>query len=65
MGITILTDIVREEDNKEGSDEVVDALDIAASRMSHGPDEEHSLETLLNYLLLEEGDLRVHPRHVY
>ena len=55
-----LTDIVGEKDNKEGSDEVVDALDVAASRVSHRPDKQDSLEALLYYLLLEERDIWIH-----
>ena len=32
-----LTDIVGEKDNKEGSDQIINALDIATGRMSNGP----------------------------
>ncbi len=63
--ISVLTDMVREEDNKEWSDEVVDTLDVAAGRVPHGPDEQHSLETFLYYLLLKEHDLRIHSRYIY
>ncbi len=62
---TVLTDMVGEKDNKEWSDEIIDALHVATGRMPHGPDEQHSLKTLLHNLLLEEHDLRIHSRHIY
>ena len=59
-----LTDIVGEKNDKERCNEVIDALDIAAGRVTHGPDEQNPLETLLHYLLLEERDVRVHARNI-
>ena len=41
-----LTDVIRQEHDKEGSDQVIDALDIATGWMPHRPDEQDSLETL-------------------
>ena len=32
--------------------------------MAHGPDEQYPLETLLDDLLLEEGDVRIHAGNV-
>ena len=59
-----LTDIVGEKYNKEGSDKVIDALDVATGWVAHRPDEQYPLETLLYYLLLEEGDVRIHTRNI-
>ena len=43
-GFWLLTDVIREEDDKERCDQVIDPLDIAAGWMAHGPDEEHTLK---------------------
>ena len=59
-----LTDIIGEKDDKERSDEVVDALDVAAGWVAHRPDEQYPLETLLYELLLEEGDVGIHARNI-
>ena len=59
-----LTDVVGEKDDKERRDEVVDSLDVAAGGVTHRPDEQYPLETLLDDLLLEEGDVRIHTGNI-
>ena len=59
-----LTDVVGEKDDKERRDEVIDSLDVAAGGVTHRPDEQYPLETLLHDLLLEEGDVRIHARNI-
>ena len=59
-----LTDIVGEKDDKERSDEVIDSLDVAAGGVTHRPDEQYPLETLLHDLLLEEGDVGIHTGNI-
>lgn len=41
-----LTDVIGEKDNKEWSHEIIDALYIATSRVTHRPNEQYTLETL-------------------
>lgn len=41
-----LTNVLREEHNKEGGDQVIDALHIAAGRVANGPDKQDSLKNL-------------------
>lgn len=41
-----LTDKLRQEDNEERRDQVIDALDVAAGGVPDGPDEEDSLKHL-------------------
>lgn len=60
----VLTDVVGEEDDKEWGDEVVDALYVATGRVSHRPDEQHPLKTLLHNLLLKQWNLRIHSRDI-
>ena len=59
-----LTDVVGEKDDKERRDEVVDSLDVATGWVPHGPDEQYPLKALLNYLLLKQGDIWIHPRYI-
>jgi len=42
----LLTDVLKDEDDEERRDQVVDALDVAAGRMTDGPDEEDPLKNL-------------------
>lgn len=60
----ILTDVVGKKDDKERRDQVIDPLDVPTGRVSHGPDKQDTLETLLHYRLLEQWDLRVHTRNI-
>ena len=59
-----LTDVVGEKDDKERRDEVIDSLDVAAGGVTHRPDEQYPLETLLHDLLLEERDVRIHTGNI-
>lgn len=43
---TLLTNILKDKDHKEGCDQVIDALDVAAGRVANGPDEEDPLKNL-------------------
>lgn len=42
----LLTDILKDVDNEEGCDEIVDALDVPAGGMPNGPDEQNPLKDL-------------------
>ena len=55
-----LTDVIGQEHDKERCDKIIDPLNIAASRVPHGPDKQDSLKTLLHNLLLKKLNLRVH-----
>ena len=59
-----LTYIVGEEDDEEWSDEVIDTLDVSAGRVTHRPDKQDPLKTLLYDLLLEERNVWVHARNI-
>ncbi len=59
-----LTYIVGEEDDKEWCDKVIDALDVAAGRVSHGPDKQNTLKTFLYDLLLEQRHIWIHTRNI-
>ena len=39
-------DVLRQEDHKEGCDQVINALDIATGRVADGPDEQDTLKDL-------------------
>lgn len=45
-GLYLLTNILKDVDNEEGRDEVVDALYITAGWMPDGPDEQNPLKDL-------------------
>ena len=55
---------VLKEDEKEGCDQIVDALDVAGRWMPDRPDVKDSLEDLLNTPLLEKADDWTHSRDV-
>lgn len=46
LALLSLTDVFREEHNKEWSDQVIDALHIAAGWVSNGPDKQDSFKDL-------------------
>lgn len=45
-GLHLLTDILKDVDNEEGRDEIVDALYVTAGGMPDGPDEKNPLKDL-------------------
>lgn len=47
-----------QEDNEEGSDEVVDALDVTRCWVPDGPDIEDAFKHLLHHTLLEQWHQR-------
>lgn len=55
-----LTDVLREEDNKEGGDQVVDALHVAAGWVSNGPDKQDPFKDLGREEGEQEPALAVH-----
>lgn len=42
----LLTDKLRQEDNKEGCDQIIDSLDITTGWVTDGPDKENTLKNL-------------------
>ena len=56
----LLTNVIAEEDNKEGGHQIIDALHVAAGRSSDGPDVKDPLKSILAQFLLEEGHTGVH-----
>ena len=52
------------EHQEEGRDQIVDALNVAGSRMPDGPNVKDSLKNFLNTALLEETHNRTHPGYV-
>ena len=60
----LLTNVIAEKDHKEGCDQVVDALHVAAGRSPDGPNVQDPFKTVLTQFLLEEGHTGVHARNV-
>ena len=60
----LLTNVVAEKDHKEGGDQVVDALHIAAGRSPDGPNVQDPFKAVLTQFLLKERYTGVHTRDV-
>lgn len=45
-GLDLLTNVLKDVDNEERRDKIIDALNVAAGRMPDGPDEQNPLKDL-------------------
>jgi hypothetical protein len=60
-----LRDMVCKKGGKEGCNKIVNALHITACWVTHGPNEEHSLKSLLDAQGLKQRHIRHRARYIY